>query len=59
MCAEFGRKLSILRCLIVADVSKANGCLRSSEITCLEINWWPVGTAKFRVLTSMTASPQL
>jgi hypothetical protein len=44
---------------MVVDVSKANGCLRSSEMVCFELDRWPVGTAKFQVLTSMIALPQL
>jgi hypothetical protein len=59
MCAEFGRKSTNLRCLMVVDVSKANGCSRTSDIVCFELNWRPVGTAKFRVSTLIMASPLL
>jgi hypothetical protein len=59
ICAEIRRKSIIPRWGLVVDISKANGCLRSREVVCFEFNWWPVATAKFPVLTSMIASPQL
>jgi hypothetical protein len=59
MCVEFGISLINLRFLMVVDVSKANGCLESSDMVCFESDWWPVGTANFRVLTSIIALPQL
>jgi hypothetical protein len=58
MCANFGRKLENLRFLMVVNVSKANGCLRSNEMVCFELNWL-VGTAKFRISISMTPSLRL
>jgi hypothetical protein len=50
------KKLENLRCLMFVDVSKANEYLRSSEMVCFELDWWPVGIDEFQV---SAASPDI